>query len=367
MKIPFVDLRAQYQAIQTEIDAAIREVIYDSAFVGGKYLSAFEENFSTFTGAKFCIGVGNGTDALFIALKALGIGPGDEVITAANTFIATSEAITLTGAKVVFLDCDEKTYNLDVDRLEKAITLRTRAIIPVHLYGQPAAIDPIAAIAKKHGLPIVEDAAQAHGAKYKGQTIGSISELTCFSFFPGKNLGAYGDGGAVVTNNEELAIRVRKIANHGRIKKYDHEFEGVNSRLDGLQAAILNVKLKHLEEWTERRRAIAAKYDKYLGKVVITPFVSPDARHVYHLYVIRVKNREKVRGHLAEKGIATGVHYPLALPFLEAYRYLGHKPQDFPVAYTLQDEILSLAIHGSMPEEHVDYVIEQLLQAVRAA
>jgi dTDP-4-amino-4,6-dideoxygalactose transaminase len=364
MKIPFVDLRAQYNAIKEEIDAIMHQVITDAAFIGGKYLSAFEKNFGAYVGAKFCIGVGNGTDALFIALKALGIGAGDEVITVANTFIATSEAVTLTGAKVVFVDCDEKTYNIDVNRLEAAITSRTKAIIPVHLYGQPADLDAIGAIAQKYNLHIVDDAAQAHGAAYKGKTIGAISELNCFSFFPGKNLGAYGDGGAVVTSNEELAIQVRMIANHGRIKKYDHEFEGVNSRLDGLQAAILDVKLKHLEGWTERRQAIAKIYDESLSDLVITPYVSPDVRHVYHLYVIRVKNREAIRSRLDGAGISTGVHYPLALPFLQAYRYLGHGPEEFPVAYALQSEILSLPIHGSMPDDQVYFTIEQLRQAL---
>jgi dTDP-4-amino-4,6-dideoxygalactose transaminase len=222
-------------------------------------------------------------------------------------------------------------------------------------------------LAKKYNLHVVEDAAQAHAASYQGKSIGSISSLTCFSFFPGKNLGAYGDGGAVVANDEELATQVRMIANHGRIKKYDHEFEGVNSRLDGMQAAILDVKLKYLEEWTERRRAIAAKYDQHLGGAVVTPFVSPEVRHVYHLYVIRVKNRDQVRSQLDEKGISTGIHYPLALPFLQAYKYLGHKPEDFPVSYAFQNEILSLPIHGSMPEEQVDYVIEHLLAAVQTA
>lgn len=364
MKVPFVDLRIQYNSIQGEIDAVIHQVITDAAFIGGKYLSTFEANFSTYSGSKFCIGVGNGTDALFIALKSLGIGAGDEVITVANTFIATAEAITLTGAKVVFVDCDEKTYNIDVSRIEAAITPRTKAIIPVHLYGQPADLDAIGAIAQKYNLRIVEDAAQAHGARYKGKPIGAISELNCFSFFPGKNLGAYGDGGAVVTGNEKLATQVRMIANHGRIKKYDHEFEGVNSRLDGLQAAILDVKLKHLEGWTERRRAIAKIYDESLSDLVITPYVSPDVRHVYHLYVIRVKNREAIRSRLDEAGISTGVHYPLALPFLRAYHYLGHRPEEFPVAYALQSEILSLPIHGSMPDDLVYFTIEQLRQAL---
>jgi dTDP-4-amino-4,6-dideoxygalactose transaminase len=362
VKVPFVDLRAQYHSIKDEIDAAINQVITDAAFIGGKYLTRFEENFGAYAGAKFCIGAGNGTDALFIALKSLGIGAGDEVITVANTFIATAEAITLTGARVAFVDCDEKTYNIDASRMEAAITPRTRAIIPVHLYGQPADLDAIHAIARKHDLKVVEDAAQAHGASYKGRTIGGLSDFSCFSFFPGKNLGAYGDAGAMLTNDAELAGKARMIANHGRMTKFDHEFEGVNSRLDGLQAAILDTKLKYLEKWTERRRAIARIYDENLSGLVGTPYVSADVRHVYHLYVIRVKNRDLIRRRLEEGGISTGVHYPIALPFLQAYRYLGHQPEEFPVSSALQSEILSLPIHGSMPDDHVYYVIEQLRQ-----
>lgn len=365
MKIPFADLYVQYQSIKEEIDNVIQHVIQDSAFIGGKYLKSFEENFARYAGAKHCIGVGNGTDALFIALKALGVGNGDEVITVANTFIATSEAITMAGAKVVFVDCNEKTYNIDVNKIEKAITGRTKAIIPVHLYGQPADMDAIIDIAKRHKLFIIEDAAQAHGAKYKGRKVSALGDCACFSFFPGKNLGAYGDGGAVVTNSDELAGRIRMFANHGRTDKYNHEFEGVNSRLDGLQAAILDVKLKYLEQWTERRRAIANAYNEGLKDVVVTPSVAAGVRHVYHLYVVRTKEREKVQKRLSEQGISTGIHYPIPLPFLKAYEYLGHKPEDFPVAHSLKDEILSLPIHGNMTDEQVQYVIEQVKRAVK--
>ena len=360
MEIPFVDLKAQYESIKEEMDQAISNVILDSAFVGGKYKKAFEQNFAAYTGTKHCIGVGNGTDALFIAMKTFGVGGGDEVITAANSFIATSEAITMTGAKVIFVDCDNDTYNIDVKKIEKAITKRTKAIIPVHLYGQPADMDPILEIAQKYSLYIIEDAAQAHGAIYKSRKVGSLAPLACFSFFPGKNLGAYGDAGAIVTDNEELAERARMYANHGRKEKFDHEFEGVNSRLDGLQAAILDVKLKHLEKWIERRRSIARMYDGELKDNVITPAVLPDVKHVYHLYVIRVKNRNKVKEFLAEKEIRTGIHYPIPLPFLKAYRHLEHMSTDFPVAYSIKDEILSLPIHGSMSDDQVNYVIKQL-------
>jgi dTDP-4-amino-4,6-dideoxygalactose transaminase len=364
MVINFVDLKKQYSTIREEIDNAIQDVINDSAFIVGKYLKSFEQNFANYIGVKHCIGVGNGTDALFIALKTLDIGKGDEVITVANSFIATSEAITMTGAKVVFVDCDEKTYNIDVIKIEEVITENTKAIIPVHLYGQPAEMDKILEIAKKYNLFVIEDAAQAHGAEYKGRKVGTFGDVGCFSFFPGKNLGAYGDGGAIVTNGDDIAKRARMFANHGRMEKYNHEFEGVNSRLDGLQAAILNVKLKYLEGWNQRRREIAGKYTEGLKDAVMAPYELPYAKHVYHLYVVRVKGRDKIKASLQEKGIATGIHYPIPLPFLKAYSYLRHKQEDFPVAYALKDEILSLPIHGDMTDEQIEYVITQLKNAV---
>ena len=360
MKIPFVDLKTQYYSSKEEIDQAISNVIQDSAFIGGKYAKAFEQSFADYIGVKNCVGVGNGTDALYIALKALGISEDDEVITVANSFIATSEAITLTGAKVKFVDCNKDSYNIDVDKFKAAITPNTKAIIPVHLYGQPVNMQTIKDISEKHNLYVIEDAAQAHGAEYKGQRIGTIGDIACFSFFPGKNLGAYGDAGAVVTNNNDLARKARMFANHGRIEKYNHEFEGTNSRLDGLQAAILDVKLKYLDKWIERRRTIARMYDAALKDIIITPSVLPDVKHVYHLYVIRIKNRDMVKELLAEKGIATGIHYPIPLPFLKAYSYLGHKPADFSVAFSIKDEILSLPIHGDMTDEQVKYVIASL-------
>jgi len=365
MRVSLVDLRAQYLSIKSEIDKVIQDVIYDAAFVGGKYVRKFETEFANYCKVKHCVGVGNGTDALFIALKTLGIGRDDEVITVANSFIATAEAITMTGAKVVFVDCNDRTYNIDVQKVEQTITKNTKAIIPVHLYGQPSDMDPIIEIARKYNLYILEDAAQAHGAKYKDKSVGTIADCACFSFFPGKNLGAYGDAGAIVTSNDELAERALMFANHGRKEKYNHEFEGINSRLDGLQAAILYIKLKHLDKWTQRRRTIATKYDKGLKDIVVIPFVASNMKHVYHLYVIRIKNRDKVREFLADKGITTGIHYPIPLPFLKAYRYLGHKPADFPVAYFLKDELLSLPIHGDMMDEQVEYVIEQIREIVK--
>lgn len=365
MKIQFVDLKAQYLEIKEELDQAIKSVIGDSAFIGGKYVKSFEDNFARFVAAEHCVGVGNGTDALFIALKALNIKNGDEVITAANSFIATSEAITLAGATPVFVDCDPVSYNIDPDKIEEKITDRTRAVIPVHLYGQPAEMDKIMEIAKRRNLHVVEDAAQAHGALYKGRRIGAIGDLACFSFFPGKNLGAYGDAGAIITDSYELERKTRMFANHGRTGKYDHEFEGANSRLDGLQASILDVKLKYLGRWTERRREIARMYSNSLSDIVATPCEAPDTQHVYHLYVIRLKHRDEIRKFLDERGIATGIHYPIPLPFLKAYDYMGHKPQDFTVAYAIKDQILSLPIHGSMTDEQVAYVIAQFREAVK--
>jgi len=364
MEIPFIDLKAQYLSIKEEIDQAISNVIQESSFIGGKYAKIFEENFANYVGGKYCIGVGNGTDALYIALKSLGISRGDEVITAANSFIATSEAITMSGAKVVFVDCNKESYNIDVDKLELAITNRTKAIIPVHLYGQPAEMDKIMDIAKKHNLSVVEDSAQAHGAEYKGVPIGTIGDIACFSFYPGKNLGAYGDAGALVTNNDELAGKIRMFANHGRIEKYNHEFEGTNSRLDGIQAAVLDVKLKYLDKWIDRRRAIAGMYDDALKDIVITPNVIPNIKHVYHLYVIRVKSRYRVKELLAEKGIATGIHYPIPLPYLKAYSHLGHKAEDFPIAYSIKDDILSLPIHGDLMDDQLEYIIDNLKNTI---
>ncbi len=324
---------------------------------------SFEKKFADYCGARYAQAVTSGSAALKVALVALGVGPGDEVITQGFTFVATWEAIFDVGAVPVFAEIDE-TLNMDPADLEKKITDKTKAIIPVHLYGQPVNMQTIKDISKKHNLYVVEDAAQAHGAEYKGQRIGTIGDIACFSFFPGKNLGAYGDAGAIVTNDDELARKARMFANHGRMEKYNHEFEGVNSRLDGLQAAILDVKLKYLDKWTERRRAIAKMYDVALKDIVIPPSVMPDVKHVYHLYVIRVKNRDRVKELLAEKGIATGIHYPIPLPFLKAYSYLGHKPADFPVAYSIKDEILSLPIHGDMTDEQVEYVIDSLKDIV---
>lgn len=365
MKIPFVDLQTQYELLRPELDPVMQEVIQRSAFIGGKYVNSFEQHFAEYLGVKHCISVGNGTDALYVALTMLGLKAGDEVITPANSFIASSEAITRTGARVVFVDCHPETLLIDVTAIERAITPNTKAIMPVHLYGQPAEMDVIMTLAKKHHLAVVEDAAQAHGAEYHGHKAGTLGDCACFSFYPSKNLGAYGDGGAIVTNNDDLARKMKMFANHGRIEKYDHEFEGINSRLDGLQAAILDVKLRFLDQWNARRRAIAARYDAAFAGLVKLTTVQPNVSPVYHLYVVRVSRRDIVQKRLAERGIATGIHYPIPLPFLKAYVYLGHTPEDFPVASAAKDELLSLPMYDSMTDEQVAYVIHEFTDILK--
>jgi len=365
LKIPFVDLVSQYKSIKQEIDGVISEVISKAAFIGGSYVKSFEQAFASFCGAKHCIGVGNGTDALYLALRVLNIGTGDEVITAANSFIATSEAISLSGARVVFVDINPETYNIDVEKIEQKISSKTKAIIPVHLYGQPADMEPIVAIAQKYNLKVIEDAAQAHGASYNGRPVGSIGDIGCFSFYPGKNLGAYGDAGAVVTNDDELANKLRMMANHGRCDKYNHEFEGVNSRLDALQAGILNVKLKYLPGWCERRREIAYLYNQLLAETALTtPIEINNVKPVYHLYVVRVNKeiRDKLQTHLKINDIATGIHYPIALPDLTAYAYLNHSASEFPEATRASQEILSLPIFPELTDLQVAYITDKIIE-----
>jgi dTDP-4-amino-4,6-dideoxygalactose transaminase len=370
MNIPLVDLKIQYESIKVEIDSAIAEVISKSAFVGGPFVESFEKAFASFCQVKHCVGVGNGTDALFIALKALGVGPGDEVIVPANSFIATSEAVTMAGAKVVFVDIDPKTYNIHPNKLEDLLkkrhaltsmrsAVKPKAVIPVHLYGQPADMDPILEIARKYDLKVIEDAAQAHGAEYKGRPIGSIGDMACFSFYPGKNLGAYGDGGAILTNDDELSLKAKMFANHGRIAKYDHDMEGINSRLDGLQAAILGVKLRHLPGWTEKRRKNAYLYNEHLKETsLVLPTEIANSKAVYHLYVVRVSNglRDKLQSHLKSKGVSTGIHYPIALPDLKAYKYLNHQETSFPEATKASREILSLPMFPELKQTQIEYI-----------
>jgi dTDP-4-amino-4,6-dideoxygalactose transaminase len=361
--VPFVALHAQYESIKHEIDAAMAAVIRQSAYVGGAFVDEFEQSFARYCGARHCIGVANGTDALFIALKSLGIGPGDEVITAANTFVATAEAVRMAGADVVFVDIDPRTFTIDVNRIEEKITRRTKAIIPVHLYGQPADMDPIVALARAHRLWVVGDAAQAHGAQYKGGPVSQFADITSFSFYPGKNLGAYGDAGALVTDNDEWAARARMLGNHGGIRKYEHEVDGVNSRLDGLQAAILTVKLRHLENWTEGRRRNASKYEEALKAVdVVTPARPTDVRTVYHLYVVRVpgRHRDGLQEFLKNCGISTGIHYPTAIPYLKPYRRMGHSEADFPQAFQASQEVISLPMFPELTDDQIQYVADRI-------
>jgi len=361
--IPHLDVKAQYAPLIPELERRFAEVLEGGQFILGPNVAAFEEEAAAYLEVPHTIGVANGTDALFVALRALGIGPGDEVITVANTFIATAEAIKMAGAQVVFVDINPTTYSIDVERIEEKITSRTKAIIPVHLYGQPADMDPILALARQHGLKVVGDAAQAHGAHYKGRPIAKLADITCFSFYPGKNLGAYGDAGALVTDNEQLAASARMFADHGRAKKYDHDFEGINSRLDGIQAAILSVKLAHLDCWTEGRRSNAYKYNEALkGLKLVTPQEMDDVKAVYHLYVVRVPNgdRDRLRDHLKANGVEAGVHYPIALPYLNAYRYLNHGESDFPEALKASAEILSLPMFAELTNEQRTIVTHEV-------
>lgn len=364
MIIPFVDLYAQYLGHKNEIDAAISRVIKETAFIGGGFVREFETQFASDHGMGHCVSVANGTDAIYIALKMLGVGAGDEVITTAHSWISTSEAISQTGARPVFVDVDEF-YTLDASKIESAITPRTRLILPVHLYGQPADMSEIMSVAKKHRLLVLEDCAQAHYATLHGQRVGSFGDAATFSFYPSKNLGAYGDAGAIGTNNEELAVKVRMYANHGAKRKHTHLMEGVNSRLDGLQAAILSAKLPFIHHWTERRQAVAALYNELLSKVLPSgaiPQLRDGAVHVYHLYVINVERRDELAAYMRERGIQSAVHYPVALPLMPAYSYLGHAPNAFPRASKNQDRILSLPIYPEMTTEMVRYVVDAIGQ-----
>ena len=367
--IPFVDLKAQYRRIQPEIDAAMQDVVENTAFIGGQRVKDFEAAFAEFCGVTFAIGVGNGTDALSVALRALGVGPGDEVITVSHTFIATAEAISTVGATPVFAEIDARRYTLDPAKLEALITEKTKAILPVHLYGQIADMDGIMAIAEAHGLKVLEDAAQAHGATYKGKRAGSIGHAATFSFYPGKNLGAYGDAGAVVTDDEDVAKYARMYANHGRLTKYEHEFEGVNSRMDGLQAAVLGTKLPHLDEWNEERRRAATWYDELLAPLsqhVTTPYIAPECESVYHLYVIQVPERDDLLTRLKDAGISGGIHYPVPLHEQPAYRHMQHSPEDFPVTHEVAANIVSLPMFPEITQEQCQAVARVVAEHVRA-
>lgn len=364
--IKFLDLYSQYLGIQEEIDAAIRNTIRDASFIGGPALREFEENFASYQEASHCVGVANGTDAIEIALEALALPQESEIIVPANSFIASSEAVTSAGHRVVFADIDAETYTLDLADVGRRISARTAAIIAVHLYGHPSDMDGLMALGLKHGLKIIEDCAQAHGAEYKGRRVGALGDVGVFSFYPGKNLGAYGDAGAIVTNGEGLAKRCRMIANHGRIDKYDHQFEGRNSRLDGLQAAILNVKLKYLNSWVDRRNAVAKRYLEGLSGMneITLPRIRPEVRHAFHLFVIRTKNRDALARHLSNASIQTGIHYPIALPKLSAYAYLSQAEE--PMAANQQDsQLLSLPMGEHLSDTQVDTVIQAVKNCFR--
>jgi dTDP-4-amino-4,6-dideoxygalactose transaminase len=361
MNIPFVDLQSQYQELKAEVDPAVLAIMQRGDFVLGGAVAEFERVFADYCGAKYAVGVDSGYSALELILRAYDIGPGDEVITVANTFIATTLSISNTGARPVLVDCDPVTYNIDPTQIEAAITSRTRAIMPVHLYGQPVDIDPILEIARRHNLWVFEDAAQAAGARYKGRRIGSLADAAGFSFYPGKNLGAYGDAGAVVTDDAAVADKIRYLRNIGQKVKYYHEVKGFNNRLDTIQAAVLKVKLPHLDEWNEKRRRAAAKYRELLaGLPVITPETADYAEHIFHLYVVRVQNRELLMEHLKTMGIATGLHYPIPIHLQPAYSELGYVRGDFPVTETYAETILSLPIFPELDDDKVAYVVDAI-------
>ena len=360
MPVPFADLQLQYQNIKAEIDAAIAGVIRDNAFIRGPYVDAFEAQFAEAVDIRHCVSCANGTDALYLAMAALNVQPGDEVITTAHSWISTSAMISHAGATVIFADTDESTFTIDPAAIESAVTPRTVGIIPVHLYGQPADMDAIMAIARKHGLWVIEDCAQAHLARYKGRQIGTFGTAATYSFYPGKNLGAMGDAGAVVTNDSALAEHVAMLARHGGLIKHQHQIEGINSRLDGMQAAILSAKLPHLSDWTKARQDAAKVYDAGLNQIedVVVPEVAADRTHVYHLYTIRHPRRDALATHLNAHGVQTAINYPVALPFLAAYRRLGHRPEQFPNAYRDQSRILSLPMFAEITPEQQRTVID---------
>ena len=369
MKIPFVDLKAQYLGMKDQIDHAIFSVVNETAFIGGKYVKEFENAFANLYGVDHCIAVGNGTDSLYILMKMLGIGKGDEVITVANSWISSSETISQTGARPVFVDIDEVFYSINEKLLTDAITPSTKAIILVHLQGQVCELDVVKEICDRHGIFLIEDCAQSHFSEYKGTRVGTIGIAGSFSFYPGKNLGAYGDAGCIVTNNKELADKCRMYANHGALKKHHHIVEGINSRMDGLQAAILSAKLPHILNWTEKRIANAAKYDEQLSEIdeIVLPKVRPGTKHTFHLYVIRAKRRDELMDFLKAAGVETFIHYPTALPNLPAYAYLGKQNGHFPVASGYQSQILSLPMYPELTDEQITYIAQKIKEFYSAS
>jgi len=367
--IPLVDLKAEYYSIKTEIDTAIQQVIQKTNFIMGEEVGIFENNFARFCNAQYCVGVASGTAALHLAILACGIKPGDEVITTSHSFIATAEAISYCGAKPVFVDIHPQTYTIDPEQIKSKITSKAKAILPVHLYGQPADMNPIREIAEQYGLKVIEDAAQAHGAIYRGENVGMMGNAACFSFYPGKNLGAYGDAGAVVTNSVSVAEMVFVLRNHGRERgvKYEHSRLGYGERIDTLQAAILNAKLQYLDRWTEKRRELARRYNSLLLDTnIITPQELPDVRHVYHLYVVRHPKRDFILKFLQENKIGAGVHYPLPLHLQPAYKELGYKEGDFPQAEKTCKEVFSLPLYPEMEYSQQDAVVASIKDALQS-
>lgn len=359
--IPFVDLKAQYDTIKAEIDLALEEILINTSFVGGEPVENFEARFAEFCQVKGCVGVANGTDALALIFQALGIGPGDEVITTSHTFAATVGAIMMRGATPVLVDIEPETMLLCPRAVESAITDATRAIVPVHLYGQPCNMDRLGEIARAHSLPLIEDAAQAHGARWEGRRAGSLGTAAAFSFYPGKNLGAYGDGGAVVSDDLDLLARIRQLANHGRRTKYEHDVPGVNSRLDALQAAVLSVKLVHLDNWNAARREHAAYFSHHLGGLELTlPRVDPRAECVWHLYVIRTERREELAEHLQAAGIATGMHYPVPNHLQKAFAELGYKRGDLPHSEGAAETLLSLPLYPELTNSQRELIVSRV-------
>ena len=365
-KVPFLDLKSHHLPHREEFLASIAEVIDTGAFAGGRFVDRFEEEFAAYCDSKIAIGVSNGTDALWLALLALGVGPGDEVITVPATFIATAEAISYCGATPVFVDINAQSYNMDPQLLEAAITPKTKAIIPVHLFGQMADMDPILAIAKAHGIPVVEDSAQGHGARNKGRRAGSLGAAGCFSFYPGKNLGAFGEGGAIVTDDEELAGKMRMFRDHGQEKKYHHKVVGWNCRLDGIQGAVLSIKLRYLDERNQLRRDRAAQYTAALRDVdgVVTPYCGEENEPVHHIYAVRVKNRDQVLRAMGDLGVSCAIHYPVPVHLQEAYQHLPYKEGDFPVSERCASEFLSLPMFPELTTDQVETVVEKLCEVL---
>ncbi len=368
IRVPFLDLNAHHAAFRGEFDRAIGEVIDSGAFAGGPFVEKFEADFAAYNHSQHAVGLGSGTEALWLALLACGVGPGDEVITVPSTFMATAEAITYCSARPVFVDVDQSTYTMDPVELEKAVTAKTKAVIPVHLFGQTADMDPILEFAREHDLFVIEDAAQAHGAEYKGRKVGALGDVGCFSFYPGKNLGAFGEAGAIVTDNVELQEKIRILRDHGQVRKYRHTMIGWNCRMDGIQAAVLSVKLQNLERGNLLRRVHALQYSRAFQGVeeVVTPFEAAYARHVYHIYAIRVQERDQVMWLLKEKGIQCGVHYPVPIHLQKAYQSLGYKNGAFPIAEQIAKEFISLPMFPELTKAQVEMVALCVKEAAAA-